>query len=60
MTFCIGMPSLVFLTYHYLSVETELFTQFTMLNKEASSAKRLTSELSPSVYINEKKQYHQY
>ena len=60
MTFSIGMPSLVFLTDHYLSVETEVFTQFTMLNKEESSAKSLTSEFSPSVYINEKKQWLQY
>ena len=31
-----------------LSVEAEVFTQFTMLNKEVSSAKSLTSEFSPS------------
>ena len=31
-----------------LSVEAELFTQFTRLNKEVSSAKILTSEFSPS------------
>ena len=30
-----------------LSVEPEVFTQFTMLNKEVSSAMRLTSEFSP-------------
>ena len=31
-----------------LSVEAEVFTQFTMLNKEVSSTKSLTSEISPS------------
>ena len=31
-----------------LSVEAEVFTQFTMLNKEVSSAKSLTLEVSPS------------
>ena len=31
-----------------LSVEAEEFTQFTMLNKEVSSAKSLTSEFNPS------------
>ena len=31
-----------------LSVEAEVFIQFTMLNKEVSSAKSLTSEFSPS------------
>ena len=31
-----------------LSVEAEVFTQFTMLNKEVSSAESLPSEFSPS------------
>ena len=30
------------------SVEAEVFTQFTMLNKEVPSTKSLTSEISPS------------
>ena len=48
MRFSIGMSSLVFLTRSRLSVEAEVFTQFTMLNKEASLAKSLTSEFNPS------------
>ena len=31
-----------------LSVEAEVFLQFTILNKEVSSAKSLTSKFSPS------------
>ena len=31
-----------------LSAEAEVFTQFTMLNKEVSSAKSLTLEVNPS------------
>ena len=39
--FCIFNRSLI-------NAEAEVFTQFTMLNKEVSSAKSLTSEISPS------------
>ena len=41
------MTSPVFLI-DLLSVETEEFTQFTMLNKKVSSARGVSSEFSPS------------
>ena len=45
MRFSIGMPSLIFLINRsLLSVEADVFTQFTMLNKEVSLAKSLISE----------------
>ena len=39
---------LCFFNRSLLSVEAEVFMQFTMLDKEVSSAKSLTSEFSPS------------
>ena len=42
---CYAQPCIF--TRSLLSVEIETFTQFTMLNKEVSSFKSLTSEFSP-------------